>query len=448
MSFVSGSTKKMFAAGDGKIYDVTSSGALPAASVSGMTNNKWQHINFATTAGQYLYIVNGADSARHFDGASWAIPTITGITSSTLCHIMSHKSRIWFLENGSTDAWYLPVDSIAGAATTFPVGGQLLLGGYLMAMSSWSIDAGSGPDDVLALWSSEGEVLVYAGADPGSDYSLIGRYRTAKPIGRRSMHPIGGDVAMISEDGVLALSTVMRSERLAAKDKALTAGVVDEYAKMVKRCKDVFGWQIVTYPVASMALLNIPEASDENEAWQFAYNVSTKAWSRFKGLDASCWCQHDSEIYFGTPGGEVYKAETGGSDNGTPIELACLPAFSNLKRPGYSKHVKMIQPLYSTDIGSSILSVSCAVNFNEPNIGSSTPSNPEGIFTWDASSWDGPDVWGGLDSIDVWIIEGNIGYVISPYTTGALAADEVPDFNFSLIGWHVLYENGGVGFSV
>jgi hypothetical protein len=70
-----------------------------------------------------------------------------------------------------------------------------------------------------------------------------------------------------------------------------------------------------------------------------------------------------------------------------------------------------------------------------------------GIFTWDTSYWDGADVWGGLDNYDSWFGSGNIGYVISPYTTAEIDADNNPTFDFSLIGWHVLYEPGGISFS-
>jgi len=309
------------------------------------------------------------------------------------------------------------------------------------------VDSGDGLDDLFVLWSSKGEVLIYSGTNPGTDYAIVGRYTTGSPIGNRPLFPIGGDLAMISEDGVLALSTVMRYDRLTTKEKALSSRVVDEYLAMVKRYSDEFGWQLITLPKASMALLNIPGAGEAGAAVQFAYNVSTKAWARFTGWDAACWELFEGEIYFGTPGGSVCKAESSGTDNGTSIVARCLPAFSHMGTPGRTKHVKLIQPMLSTDLSDYSLGLACVVNFDIPGaLGVGSPATA-GIFTWDVSVWDGPDVWGGDAVYDGWESATGIGYVISPYSEVRIDATNAPDFDFSLIGWNVLHEPGGISFS-
>lgn len=447
MPFASGTTQKLFAAGNAKIYDVTSAGALGAAVQSGLTATKFSYVNFATAGGQFLYMVNGSDSARYYDGSTWTVPAITGATSSTFSYVTSHKSRLFFIKKNSTTIYYLPVDSIAGAATAFEVGSQLSRGGRIVAIASWSVDSGSGMDDLFAIWSSEGEVLVYSGSNPSSDYAIVGRYTSGKPIGDRPFYPIGGDLAMISEDGVLALSNVMRFDRLTAAEKSLSSAVVDEYRKMVKGYSSDFGWQLISLPKASMALVNIPNAGDNGTAIQFAYNVSTKAWGRFLGLDANCWELFNGNIYFGTAAGAVYRAENGGSDNGSLITARCLPAFSHLGSPGRTKHVKMIEPLLSTDLSTYQFGTGCVVNFQTPgSYGGSSPG-AAGIFTWDVSVWDGTDVWGGISIFDSWSGADGIGYVIAPYAELQIDADNFPTFEFSLIGWNLLYEVGALSFS-
>jgi hypothetical protein len=447
MPYVSGSTQKLFAAGNDAIYDVTSAGVLGAAVQSSLNSTKFIYTNFATAAGQYLFMVNGADAARHYNGSSWVQPVITNVTSSDLSYVASHKSRLFFVEKTSTTIWYLPVDSIAGAATAFEVGSQLRRGGYIMAIASWSVDSGDGMDDLFVIWSSEGEVLVYAGTNPSSDYALVGRYSTGNPIGARCLFPIGGDLAMLSEDGVLALSSVMRFDRLTTKEKALSAKIVDEYRRVVKGYAGEFGWQMVTLPKASMALINVPGDGDAGASVQFAYNVSTKAWSRFTGMDATCWEFFDGEIWFGTPAGGVYKAESGGTDDGASITCRCLPAFSHLGAPGRTKHIKLIQPMLSTDLSEYAFGQGCVVNFQMPGvIGSGSPA-AVGVFTWDVSTWDGADLWAGDQVYDFWESANAIGYVISPYTEVRIDATETPDFDFSLIGWNILHEAGGLSFS-
>lgn len=447
MPFVSGTTAKLLAAGNDAIYDVTTAGALGAAVQSSLGSTKFNYTNFATAAGQFLFMVNGVDPARHFNGTTWTQPTITNVSSSDLSAVTTHKSRLFFIEKNATTVWYLPVDSIAGAATAFEVGSQLRKGGRLVAISSWSVDSGDGMDDLFVIWSSEGEVLVYAGTNPSTDYALVGRYTTGEPIGDRCLFPIGGDLAMLSRDGVLALSAVMRFDRLTTKEKALSARIVDEYRRVVKSHADDFGWQMVTLPKASMALINVPSDGNAGAAVQFAYNVSTKAWSRFTGMNAQCWEFFGGEIYFGTPAGGVYKAESGGTDNGTSITCRVLPAFSHLGSPGRTKHVKLIQPMLSTDLSEYAFGLGCSVNFQMPGIiGSGAPAT-DGVFTWDISLWDGPDVWAGDAVYDQWESANVIGYVISPYSEVRIDATETPDFDFSLIGWNILHEDGGLSFT-
>lgn len=447
MGYVSGSTQKLFAAGDGKIYDVTNGGTLGAAVQSSLVSTKFSYINFATAGGTYLYMVNGSDSARYYDGSTWTEPTITGVTSADLSYVTSHKSRLWFAKKNSTTLYYLGVDSISGAATAFEVGSQLIKGGYVVAIAPWSVDSGSGMDDLIAIWSSEGEVLVYSGNNPSSDYSIVGRYTSAKPIGNRPFHSIGGDLAMISEDGILALSNVMRFDTLTAASKSLSSQIVDAYRKVATTYSANFGWQIITLPKASMALINVPGAGDNGGSIQFAYNVSTKAWGRFLGINALCWELFQGEIYFGTAAGAVYRAEDGGSDNGSAITARCLPAFSHLGAPGRSKHVKQIQPLISTDLSGYTLGSLCVVNFKNPTaVGGASPY-VGGAFTWDTSRWDGSDLWGGAAVVDSWDGADNVGYVIAPYAELVIDADNFPSFEFSLIGWNILHEVGGLSYS-
>ena len=81
-----------------------------------MTNGIWEYVNITTAGGSYLMAVNGADSALLYNGATWTNPAITGVTSSTLCNITLFKNRLWFIEQYTLKAWYLPTSSIGGAA--------------------------------------------------------------------------------------------------------------------------------------------------------------------------------------------------------------------------------------------------------------------------------------------------------------------------------------------
>ena len=446
MAYTGGSTSKLFAAGNSAVYDVTSTGAVGAAEFSGLTNTKFQHTMFANASTQYLYIVNGQDAPRHYNGSVWATPAITVATPANFVHVTAHKFFLWFAEVGTSDLWYLPVNSVAGAATKFSLGGLLKRGGYIMAIATWSVDAGSGMDDLFVAWSSEGEVVIYQGDDPSSasTWALVGVYLTGKPIGRRCIFPVGGDLAMLTEDGIQAISSLMSADRAIASGKALTKRIRQAYSDAAKRSRDVFGWQMITHPVRSMAIVNVPGSGSEDTV-QFAMNTITGAWCRFKNMDALCWASFDNDLYFGGTDGVVYQADTGGTDKTQAIEAACLPAYMHLSARGRLKHVKMVNTIFTTDVAGVAPSVSIAVDYEMPTEITASTTNPTGFFIWDVSTWDGPDVWFGQTTYLPWSGSGDVGVVVSPYTTfrGDLdSADD--DYDFSVIGWTILYEAGGV----
>lgn len=151
-------TSAMFAATGNKFYDVSASGNAVATTETGLANNRWQYINFTTSGGKFLWACNGADAPRHYNGSVWAQPSITGITASDVINVNGHKGRIWLVLRDSTKAAYLPTGAIAGAATTFELGGLFTQGGYLVAMATWTRDGGSGTDDLAVFISSRGQV--------------------------------------------------------------------------------------------------------------------------------------------------------------------------------------------------------------------------------------------------------------------------------------------------
>src|SRR5262249_13609023 len=104
-----------------------------------------------------------------------------------------------------------------------PIGNLYRLGGNLVAGTSWTQDAGDGPDDLLALVTTEGQLAIYAGTDPSSasSWSLIGVWYVGRPMGRRCFFPFGADVGLITENGVFALSILLRSGTVNF-DKALS----------------------------------------------------------------------------------------------------------------------------------------------------------------------------------------------------------------------------------
>jgi hypothetical protein len=72
IDYAKGATEEMWAFAANKIYNVTTTGAVGAAAVSGLTNNRWQYTIFTTSGDTRIVTVNGADDMRQYNGAVWA----------------------------------------------------------------------------------------------------------------------------------------------------------------------------------------------------------------------------------------------------------------------------------------------------------------------------------------------------------------------------------------
>lgn len=439
---LAGSSDKMFAACSGDIIDVTIS--TPSVSFTGMTNNRWQHINFATSAGNYLVMCNGANGVRYFDGSNWATATITGVTAANLIHLAAFKGRIWFVEKDSLDAWFLVSDSIQGAATIFPLGGTMKKGGFLMAIATWSLDGGDGPDDRIAFISSEGEVAVYAGTDPtnASSFQLQGVYEIGPPIGRRCFFKIGGDVAIICVDGVVPLSKAMVVERGSALSVSITANIQPLLNSDARNFKSIFGWQLISYPLGTRAILNVPQLENET-AIQYVMNTVSGAWCRFTGMNANCWEIFQEKIYFGGNNGIVMEADTGGDDDGEPIATDVKGAFSDCGNPMLKIFV-MARPFIITD-GDVNPGLAINVDYRDTALVSTQPVTIAGGAEWDIAEWD----------VDSWPIEENlvanwvglaamVGNTVSIRMAVSAQSSGTGDILLRLIAFQILYVPGGL----
>ena len=405
------STNSLFAAATTNIYDVTTAGTVSTA-VTGLQNARWQHINFTTTGGHFLYMVNGADVPQYFDGTSWATATITGIPPTDIIGVNAHKSRIWFTLKNSTKAAYLPLDSIQGAATTFELGGLFTLGGYLMAMATWSVDAGTGPQDYAVFISSRGQTIIYQGTNPGSDFTLVGTFNLGPPIGRRCFTRVGSDVAIISIDGVLPLSKAMIFERAAVVKASMTERIQRVMSQSARDYKDNFGWQLISYPRGTRAILNVP-VSEGVEQQQYVMNTLNGAWCRFLGMNANCWEIFNDKPYFGGNDGYVYQADTTGTDVGETLTADMETAFNYFGVRGRQKRWMMLRPLLTTD---DVVSPGIALNVDfQRNAPISTPTViAQTHALWDVATWDSGAVWVGEVSTEArWTSVTGLGYCAS-----------------------------------
>jgi hypothetical protein len=141
-----------------------------------------------TNATTFTYTMTTAPSGDASTVGTYTVKYfVTGLNSNQFANINLFKERLYFVQKNSLSFWYLPVDSINGAVTEFPLGGIFKKGGYLQAMGTWTIDAGYGVDDLAAFVTSNGEVAIYKGSDPSdpNDWALIGIWNIGQTFARK-----------------------------------------------------------------------------------------------------------------------------------------------------------------------------------------------------------------------------------------------------------------------
>lgn len=395
----------LFAAAGTSIYNVTTAGAVGAAVQTGLSNARWENAQITTPGGSFLYLVNGVDKPRLWNGTAWtsidgaSTPAITGVTTTLLAHVQLFKNRLFFVEKNAMRVWYLPVNSVGGSAASLDFGSIFRLGGFVQAVYTWTIDAGSGADDHFVVLSSNGEVAVYSGTDPSSAsaWNLVGVFTLGRPIGRRCGIKFGGDLAINCMEGVFPLGKGLLSSSVDRR-VALTDKIQNSVSLAANSYANNYGWQLCQYPDNNMLILNVPAGNGQN--YQCAQNTITGAWTKLTGWNATVWLNAATGLYYGD-GNSIQKAWTGNLDGTTPIQADVLPAFSYFGNKARNKYFTMVRPyLQSTGNPSVLYGLNTDFNASDPQGALSyTPSTG---MVWGSMVW-GSMVWGGgLTPITAW----------------------------------------------
>lgn len=401
-----GTTKKFAVAQDG-VYDITAGGTVGASAYT-LTNAQVEYQNINVGGTNYLWCcvgdgVNDCFIYRSDTGAfqvlnAGSTPALTGITSNKVSNVYLWQNRIILTEKDSMKWYYLPLNSVGGAAVSFDMGQIFRLGGYITRISDWSVDTGFGPLNRLVIVSSEGEIGVFQGTDPSiaSAFSLVGVYQLGRPLSKRCTVPLPGDVAILTESGLWPLSKIMAmdtySQQVALSDKIRNAFVA--YAQVYGT---LYGWQPKVFHGGQALIVNVPITSVIS--YQFVMNLSTKAWCRFTAWNATCIEIMDGKLYFAM-GRFVYQGWTGHKDGLGAITGRVKQAFTYPNRHGIS-HVKLARPILNADKGIE-LSYGIDTDFADSSSYSSSTSYIQALTKWGEAIW-GASVWSsGNGTISSW----------------------------------------------
>ena len=363
-----------------------------------------------TGASTFTYVMASAPAANATVVGTYTTIGITGIDSSNFINVNLFKNRLYFTQKNSLNCYYLPVDSIGGAASPLYFGSIARNGGFLQAMGTWTLDAGQGADDYAVFVTSMGEVIVYNGTDPSSatTWALKGVWQLGQTFNRKCFFKWSGDLLLLTQDGLVPLASALQSSRLDPRVN-LTDKIYYPISQAATTYYANFGWQIQYFASENMLILNIPTTSGME---QYVMHTITKSWARFTGIQAYCWeVSGDNTMHFGGDGfvGNFYASA---SDAGSNITATVQQAYSYFDSPGQNKRFTMVRPILQSDGGTPSVLCGLSVDFQPIDNSGAISFNPssQSVGIWDTAKWD-ENIWGGgLITTRIWQGVTGIGF--------------------------------------
>lgn len=388
---------------------------IPATTATGslkigpVTGGPFQDNETVTSAG-------GSADANGAEAVASAI-TITGVATTALSAPWQYASRVFFVEQGTQSAWYLPVDAIGGAALEFSLAGIFKKGGALLMGGAWSIDSGDGMDDRCVFVSDKGEVVIFAGTDPSTaaDWVLQGRYDMAEPLGINARMQAGGDFLVATKDGIVPLSQIVQKDPAALSLAAVTRPIerlwafeADQNSGSVELIKwDDNALGLVVLPSSERALL---------------VNLQTGAWGIATNWGMDCAAVFSKRCFGGFADGSIRALDEQGQDNGAPYVAKYCHAFSGYgDETSYKQGMMMRAAFYAPvefDFASGLSFDYCPSFGSSPDVADTLDESEFLIWgqgNWDEKKWYADDI-GALTSgfIAEWKSVSGGGHTMAP----------------------------------
>lgn len=379
---------------DAGIYNATTAGAAPAASIA-LTNGKTSATMIATGANNYLMVVNGTDTLKQYNGAAWSSVAVFGaVATSIYSYIETYKQRLYLIRTSTMTMDYLPVNSIAGAPVSYELGAIFRRGGYLISLATWTVDGGNGPDDLLAIATSNGEVAVFSGTDPATpaDWAFKGVFYIGRPLGPLCFFKYGGDLLFNCEAGLFPLSRALISASI-DRTQSITNKIQPLFAAAAQSFFSNSGWQVIVQPDIPLIIVNVPSTPVRT---QYCMHGTGGGWTIFSGWEANCFGRLGGQLYWADTTNKVAKV-SGNADFGANITCTALSAYSQLGYPR-NKITRHIRPYFKAN-GNFVYNIGYSQDFN-----STYPTNSiSALLSGTTALWGtgvfGAALWTGITNV-------------------------------------------------
>jgi hypothetical protein len=434
----------LIASNDSAIYGITSGGTVSTITGSAITSGEWQ----STTYNNRIYLCNGTDNARYWDGISATTSnlTFTGLALTSMIGVTAHKERLYFIENNSLKVWYggLQVTGTGGtpALTSFDLSYVMQRGGYLVGIGSFSNSNANNVQEYFWACSSEGELVFYSGSYAGdfATWGLVARFYIGKPLGRRAFVRVNNDVWIITEQGIVPMSGVFQADPEAALN-IVSQKVNPLISTAASNVPFDHQWHGFFWPQGRRVYITIPDAG--NACHFLVYSIDTKGWTEFRlfnGEHCLSSCLFNRKPFYGSATGIVWTGETGQADavvsgSGQAITYSGRTAFSFYGSRGNYKAFKDIRPIMKVKRGVT-LNLGLDTDFRrQPTVTAVT--TPTGVYT----PWGSP--WGSPWSSDVEYVFDRFAVKGQGHCAAVRFGGSIKNTSLQLLGFEIRYDMGG-----
>jgi hypothetical protein len=352
------------------------------AGTGAQSAGEWSWVNYNTPStaflcavlfgkGYYQYAPNtgwmkvptnlgpGAPGARE---VQFEYPTGTFHDASTMLFIFSFKSRLWFLQGGTGLAFFLPLNAVYGKAGVIDLGQFLTHGGGLAYAVNWTYDSGAGIDDRLIFVGNNGDMVIYEGTDPASAsaWKQVGTWYVGRvPKGRRGFDAYAGDVVIVTEYGVLAVSDLVSGRITSMQGQSSVAPKVNPtIARAVSATIAEKYWQLVNYPTEELLMLLSPARLREtSQRYDWAMSHFNRSWTTFTVVEPYTAVLHEGQFIFSDRNGKVFQGFYGyddgasydGTVEGTEVTGQFQTGFHDYGTPNSNKRAQRVRILGRSD---------------------------------------------------------------------------------------------------
>jgi len=455
------------------IYNTTTDGETSptqevAFSVQGDNAGFGTWLEFTNDAGNhYLFYADYENGLHQYEESTgtWSVPVsgtgtgewsydlgagLVGFPVDEVAYIMVHKLRIWVILRNSSDAWYLPIASIAGELKKFTFGAKMKYGGTLQGLWSWTLDGGDGVDDYLVGVGRGGDVIVYRGGDPeGADFALNGNWFVgATPNSRRIAAQYGSEMYVLSTFGITSMRDLLQGSAADNLRTSASAKVNRILRTALDQAINSPYWSIFLHPADGFMQVIAPSTDGGASVIQYNQNLNTKAWGFWEGVPIACGETFNGRYYMGALDYEANSGELWlysgvlddrdlSGDGGRAISFRTLTSFQSYGNMAHFKNVGMIRVVGLLSKKTNV-TLTAVYDFDvEATLSNAGSSNVGGDVLWDSAVWDGSNWTFNIEALN--FIRGTYGIGRSV----AIGMRGSSQSRIDVVSWDLMVAEGG-----